>query len=254
MKADSVLTRHIVFPYSAIDARHRPRIPLLLHFFQDLAAEHAACLNISGLDLGKKNYKWVISKYHIRISGKISWMDQLTIKTWRTPFKNLYDMRQFEIQDHNDTVLVSATGVWIMINKNTLKPVRLDRFMTGKLLESPDPNLDFRLPEIKYSGPADIEKCFDIEYQNIDLNQHVNNTVYLNWALETVPVEMMTDYFPTQIDMSFHRESYHGQKILSQLKISDQGSSRISSHRILENENQTVLSMVNIKWAPQTTP
>lgn len=248
MKPGSVLSRPIIFPYSAIDARHRPKLPHILHLFQDMASEHAACLNVSGLDLDKKNYKWVISKYHIRISGQISWMDQLIINTWRTPYKNLYEIRQFEMRDHSGKIIITAMGIWVMIKKETLKPVRLDRFMTGKMLVC-DPAAKFNLPVIECPDQADIEKKFDIEYQDIDLNQHVNNTVYLRWALESIPLEMMETYYPLQVDMAFHQESSYGQKILSRVKISNHGIDRISYHRILDSKNLALLSVAQIKWA-----
>lgn len=252
MKPDSVLTKQIVFPYSGIDAHLKPKMTHILHFFQDMASEHSSYLKVSGLDLREKNYKWVISKYHIKVHHKIKWMDELIVETWRSPFKNLYEIREFKITDHNQNVVITAVGIWIMIKIDTLKPVRLDRFLPEAMLISNQPN-NIDLPKISCPDRTDIEKIFYVHYQDIDQNLHVNNTVYLNWAMETVPVEILQTFNPLQIDISFHHESSYGQKINSRVHLLKNGNELITYHQILDFTDHTVLSLLQIKWTSDGT-
>ncbi|MCA1787917.1 MAG: hypothetical protein LC657_18240, partial [Desulfobacteraceae bacterium] len=121
MTLKSVFTQKMTLPYSAMGANGHIRIDRILNLFQDIAGIHAHQLGISGFDLAKKNVKWVISRYQIRVHDILKWPQPFELKTWRLPWKNLYELRQFAIVDKEGTTFISALGIWIMINAMNAK-------------------------------------------------------------------------------------------------------------------------------------
>ncbi len=249
MTPDSVMTKQTHFPYSSINPFHQAGAASILNLFQDMASEHAMALEVSGFDLAKKNLKWVVTRYHMHIKEPIAWMRPFRVHTWRTPCKNLYEMRQFSITDLDDTPLVTATGVWVMVNKTTGRPVRLNRFFSRPMLDC-DPDFRIDLPDIRLPCTPDHEKEFTAYHRDIDLNNHVNHTVYLGWALESVPADIFQCFFPEKIDMGFQNETLQGQTAVAMTQVIKTRTQVMSLHEIIEKNRRTPLSKVNISWKP----
>ncbi|MBF0200367.1 MAG: hypothetical protein HQK66_03465 [Desulfamplus sp.] len=128
--------------YSAIDYRGYLKIAGIMNFLQDTASEHASLLGLSGMDLARENLGWVIHRYHIDIYHYPSWQQPISIRTFRYPQQKIYEMRNFTICTQKN---ISTTGYelhspaikakvrWVMISRDTGKPVRLNRFMDENL-------------------------------------------------------------------------------------------------------------------------
>lgn len=261
---DDIFEKKTKISYSSLDSRGQLKIISILNFFQDTAAEHASDMGISGFDLAKQNFAWVISSYQIKIIKSPQWNDEILIKTWRIPFKNLYELRFFTIQDKNGTDMIEATGTWIMVKKENSRPVRLSRFIPDTPLcknrINPVPS-SCDTPGIKTQGmnqklklPEKIH-CklpFKVRMQDLDMNQHVNNAIYIEWAVETLPEDFIGVYRPAQVDVSFHKPSFYGDTILSSTEILKDPSAPVTRHSIIREKKDAPveLARINITWAP----
>lgn len=118
----------LTLPYSAINANGRVKADWLLNVFQDVASQECSQLGISGFDMAKKQLKWVVAQYHIHIHDAFEWMMPMTINTWRAPWRNLYEVRQFSLtpvtfsDQKRLPPLVTATGIWILIRAESENP------------------------------------------------------------------------------------------------------------------------------------
>ena len=43
-------------------------------------------------------------------------------------------------------------------------------------------------------------------YNDVDVNQHMNNAKYIEWALDFIPYELHREYFIEQLSMHFKKE------------------------------------------------
>jgi medium-chain acyl-[acyl-carrier-protein] hydrolase len=50
---------------------------------------------------------------------------------------------------------------------------------------------------------------------HLDLNKHVNNVVYIQWALEAVPEDVLTRRRPVELEVSYRAEAFYGDAVLS---------------------------------------
>ncbi len=261
--SDFIFKKTIRINYSDLDFKGRLKTISILNFLQDSACIHASQLGISGFELAAENFAWVISKYRIKVVKSPQWNDEVVIKTWRIPCKNLYEFRYFNIRNKTGINLINASGIWVMIKKENCRPVRLSRFMTDSMFTVNYNKSD--LPsDLPFDTPDDIQslklKCpekihcklpFKVRMHDLDLNRHVNNAVYVEWAAETVPLEFTELYRPEQIDVSFHKASFYGDNILSETEIIKEQASPVTLHSITTDKNngKTELARVNIIWA-----
>ena len=88
--------------------------------------------------------------------------------------------------------------------------------------------------------------------QDLDLNGHVNNAIYVGWAVETVPEDFYRKQRPEHIDVVFHKESLYGDTILSRTQILVKKKSFETLHTILGNNGTIELARINILWRSKT--
>lgn len=115
--------------------------------------------------------------------------------------------REFEILSASGEVLVEAASVWLVVDLERRRPVRLPRFLLA--LDFPDKETPVRfapLPE----PPAEQPQWFRhrVEAEDLDINNHVNNVTWLEWAEAAANAE---DASAVQID--FLEEARLGEEI-----------------------------------------
>lgn len=246
---DTIYTKDLTIRFSETDNRGKFSIISIFNCFQDVGSEHAFKLGLSAWHLLKKNYTWVMLKYNVRINKLPGWNEKVTMSTWRYPLRNLYDLRQFDIRDSHGTLLISGLSSWVMMNFDSRKPVRLDRFIPADQLENQTEVADdfSRLPTIDH---VDHEKRFNVRMQDIDFNNHVNNSVYIGWAVETVPPEVYASYTLKQVEANYLGEISYGHTIHAKIKddSSPEQPTRTFYHQIEGGEDRRELTRLKTVW------
>lgn len=82
---------------------------------------------------------------------------------------------------------------------------------------------------------VDAEKQFQVRSSDLDMNQHVNNTVYLEWMLETLPETLQQCVF--EVDIVFTKECLYGDNIRSIVQIV---SEKESHHQLINQDGETI--------------
>ncbi|MFH1156518.1 MAG: acyl-ACP thioesterase domain-containing protein [Pseudomonadota bacterium] len=257
MKTDSpppcIFEKHDRISYSNIGSTGHLKIVSILNYLQDAASEHAYLMGASGFDLATQNLAWVISRYELILLDNPDWQEEICIKTWRTPWKNLYEIRQFSITGKQDRPILDARAAWVMVKRENSRPVRLSRFLpetswenqAGPLVAPQELFSDLGVP-----ARCDFSLPFKIRMHDLDLNGHVNNAIYVEWAVETVPESMLSAFSPNHVRVSFHRESFYGDGIISITEIIEHPQHPETVHAITRKDGNVELARVSIRWKP----
>ena len=244
---DHVYTKDMVIRFSETDNRGRLKVVSLFDCFQDVASQHALSLKLSGRDLMTRNYTWVILKYNVRITKLPKWNVPVTVRTWRYPHKNLYELRELDLMDDKGNMLVRALSCWVMMDLTSRKPVRLGRFIPPDLMENQRPvEDDFSKQDPLLSH--DRELSFRVRMQDIDYNNHVNNSVYVGWAVETVPADIHRDYTLSQIEVAYKNEIAYGHRIHSRIRKEAGNGEWVFHHSITGGDHHTELTRLKTTW------
>jgi acyl-ACP thioesterase len=222
----------------------------VLNFFQDIMSQHCGLMHASAYDLFQKGFAWVVVKYHLTIHHYPSWNDPIVVKTWRFPSKNLYELRQFEVSDENGRLMISAKSCWVIISLETKKPVRLSKSLPDNMMsgnQHPVSDEFFTLPEMQ---APDMERTFNIRMHDLDFNTHVNNSIYIVWALETVPEEIIMNCRPKEIFIQYIGESLYGDRIISKTRHMTSNSSLEFLHRLQSENTQKEITRLKTVWEP----
>ena len=67
-----------------------------------------------------------------------------------------------------------------------------------------------KLPDVE-SKEKLIEK--KVSYSDLDLNNHVNNAKYIEWILDSYPLEKMKTYNINSVELNYMSEALFGEKV-----------------------------------------
>ena len=93
----------------------------------------------------------------------------------------------------------------------------------------------------------DLEMNFHIRYLDIDLNMHVSNIKYVEWILETVPVDIVLNYKMKKIKIKFEKEITYGHNVIIKSKII-KGEDEVKVLHKVENEEGESITLAETYW------
>ena len=222
------------------------KLPSLLAFLQEAATENADIIGIGRKDILPLGLGWALTRMHLKINALPEWQDSLEIHTWPSAKTKVVAEREFEVEDKTmgKTAVLGRTQ-WVLINLNTR---RLERISAVKnwdaasvMQKAFDEDIFAKIPpctNAQYSAKCTVRK------EDIDINLHVNNAVYLTWAIEAVPNEFLENHIPTELKMHFIKEVSQGNPILSECSFEN----GMSFHSIKRADTMEECARVNICW------
>lgn len=202
-----------IIPFCEVDTKKEVFLPTLWNFMQETAWHHADHLRVGYSDLVEHQHFWVLSRLFIQMDEYPRWEDRIRIKTWLTGTGRLFALRNFSIANSKGEILGMATSAWLVLDLKSRKPQRIEPIFRHlhHLFDSLPPAEE---PE-KLPGPIQSkrEKVFTVHYGDIDMHHHANNTKYIEWILDSYPLEMHQNYHVHTFQINYLAESSHGDEI-----------------------------------------
>jgi len=183
----------------------------LFCFLQESAVKHAHSKGFGLSHLAERNELWVLAKMHVRIRRMPDWMEKIRSETWGKEPELLTAFRDFEFFDTDNQSIIRATSSWHILNKNTHRPTPLSHFADDfpivnrhAIVEKPQKILIPSANTVK-------SKVQEVLSSDIDINQHVNNTKYVQWAIDCIPFAFQKQHRISEISVNFLSEARMGE-------------------------------------------
>lgn len=177
--------------YSEADGNGVLSIAGLMNYLQDCCTMQAEDLGIGLSYLRENHIGWMVTSYQVKIHGKLPVVgDCIVVKTWPYQFRGMLGYRNFTLETDEGQVLVEADSLWILMDLDTLKPVRLPEKMIEayKLSSRLSGEWDVR-KKLSLTDKGVREDVFTVAKMHIDTNNHMNNTKYVEAAMACLPKE-----------------------------------------------------------------
>jgi len=229
------------------DAAPEARLIALLDCMQEVAGMHADRLGAGIRALMEKGLTWVLARLHVRCAALSPSDQHVRISTWPAGRKGIYALREFRVADELDGEIMRATSAWVLLNVSARRPVRLDPHLPlftrhpGRLVEDDFPSL----PVLENSGSS---LPFRAVAADIDINNHVNNTVYLDWALRAVPAEIRSARRLTVLEAAFLGEALLGDDVLCQTQSMEKDDGMVLLQRLQHAHSGRELTRLRSCW------
>lgn len=222
-----------------VDLNNKLKLNALFNYLQETASNHADNLNLGFNDLIVKDLGWVLSWAKVEITTFPGFGETIKVKTWPKCRYKLYSMREFLVTDGKDKVFFKVSTAWLMINVKT-KRITDIRNIIQQIYYQPDQIALNEFPEkIISSVERNILFTKKIRYTDLDINQHVNNTKYIELVLDSFSPEYHKSHNLQSLTISFNSESFYDDEL------------EIRSSSNTPSDNKIFVDGINIKTSKQ---
>ena len=247
MKPLPILEETFAIPSYFVDDNAQLTVCSLFQLMQEISDRHAAILGAGWNSLRERGYFWVITKIHLEIRRLPKWTEQVTIRTWVRNSGAATSPRDIEIVDSEGRVLVAASTVWAILDKEKGQPQRMNMF-DGCFVPQERCALErkpLRLGPLTL--PDTLPEPMDVRYSDIDINSHVNNAHYIQWAFDAVSDSFRRTHIITSVAVKFIAQAKLGDRYVV---CSEPVSDNCFNIAIFSADGKTEYCRLQTEWRP----
>lgn len=196
--------------YSHIDADKLLTYHQIAGFFQDCTLCHSEAIDMGFRYLEEINKAWLLASWQIVIKRRPQFDEKLTVRTWAHNFKKMYGYRCFDMLDEAGECIAFANSIWIYLNTQTMLPIKASEEEIAAYNVEDKLYMDFAPRKINVSGEGIIKEAIRIRKDDIDTNNHVNNTKYIAYAEEYLPEKFDVG----QIRVDYKKAAIYGEHLV----------------------------------------
>ena len=189
-----------------IDSTYKLRVSALVSFLIEAAWKHAEELGYGINYLHENNLVWVLSRLHLRILNLPTWNENLQILTWPKTIHRLFYVRDAEVKSPTGDTIALATSQWLIIDTTAKRPKLVD--ITNPVFsENADIHaIDNIEPVVNIPEGQKVSSEFQPAYSDIDLNQHLTTTRYIDKMMDSLPFEIHRKNKVSELMINFRKE------------------------------------------------
>lgn len=197
-----------------VDGRSHCRPSALLGHLQE-AATLAAEAGQFGRKVLMDGYGafWMLARLWYALKRPLRWGEELTVHTWHRGGKGASMYRDFDLYV-KDEYVGQAVSVWALVSLRERKMLRLSQIPELEHTGGGERNKDILLSKLCLPEPMELAERRLMHYSDTDINNHVNNTRYADFACDAIRVDQLPeDTFVAGMQLGYHAECHAGEWI-----------------------------------------
>ena len=193
------IDRDFYIGFRDMDFNNNIKIKSMLSFLEDMGGIHSNMAGLGVYDIPTKRKSWMLINWRLEFVKKPRYADTIKVKTWSRGMDKIFAYRDFYVYNQQEEIIAKASSKWILVNIDDLSICKLDDEIKGEYeLE------DVHVFEDDFSKLKDIgnylnEKDILITKDMIDVNGHVHNLSYIDFASQVVPLEAMQNAMKVEV-------------------------------------------------------
>ena len=234
--------------YYDVDYKLNCKMSSIINFICDIGTQQSESIGGGMEYCTKNNCAWVFYKYDIKINRYPTFGEKISIRTEPVGFKKFYGLRKYTIYDEQNNIIGTALALFFLINIEKRRPMRIQPEQYDFYGVDGDIDYDISMESIQKMKEEEFSKEFNIRYSDIDSNRHVNNVKYVEWALEVVPIDIITNYKLKRVKVTFEKECTYGECIKSLIEVNEINDSETKTLHMIKNSEGKELTMLEFEW------
>jgi len=189
-----------------LDPLKRLSIPALFGILGDAAGRDASRRGWGYDQMAKRGQAWVLMRARMLIERQPVWGEQIILRTWPKLMEGVLAYRDFQVMDSSRNILVAGSSAWTMLDVTTRRPVRMtgDEYITGDLANiHAVPDKPVKIP---WPGELKTVNSSIAKFSHLDMINHVNNSRYIEWVLNEIPLNMLLSKKLREVEVNFISE------------------------------------------------
>ena len=159
-----------------------------LRYMQETAFDASAELGFDKDFYDRAGHIWLTRETEIEYLQPLLYNDTVQVKTWVSDFRRATSRREYEFTHALSGALVARGATrWVYVDAATFRPAAVPQEIARVYLPdgwpaSPPPHTPF--PDAPSPPPGVFQVRRTVRWHDIDMLQHVNNAVYLEYVEE----------------------------------------------------------------------
>lgn len=200
--------------YYQCDVSGRMKLTYILRLIERAASEHLEVLGLPYEVLLQEGQVFLLAKLGLHILRCPTAMEHLVVQTVPQVTKGAQFSRQIRIYNDADELLVEAHTVWLLIEPRERKILRPSHF-THEIPTVPEELELERMGNVRIrpDGETISLSSYTVRYSSLDVNHHLNNTVYGDIVTDCLPYEVMVQQGISRFVINYQHEALMGETI-----------------------------------------
>ena len=214
---------------AAVDRFGRLKPSMMLFYIQETAGQHCSLLSLDHETLAKKRLFWAVTRHRLQVTRLPHSGETIRVETWPMPTTKVAYPRSVVAYDENGEEVFRAISLWVLMNLDSRSMVlpcssgiTVDGTLRGTELALPG-----SLMPVPFANSFSRKVCFT----DLDRNGHMNNTRYLDWALDLLPSSFHEDHPLREMTVCYSAEAREGQELQLHYDAGDTGGVRMEFRR-----------------------
>lgn len=195
--------------YGEVDGALHLTLRGAMAMMQEAAIVHSSQAGYAVADIPRTHVIWMLVHWRVKMVKDACWNETVAVKTWPRSMGRVTSVRNFEISNARGETVALGESEWILVNTDTGRAKRITPEIAGAYELVPRDVFSEPFPDAP-EGEGEAVCRLDIRRSDMDTNHHVNNLVYLDYALEALPEGFSWD----EVAIAYHRQLLPGQRVV----------------------------------------
>ncbi len=219
-------------------------INILKYFGETSGEETQKLLEENDIEL---DYGWMLYRWNVEIIEYPKVKESVQVKSWISKLDRFYAFREFTLSDENGKIVAKASTVWLCIDMNRKRPIRIPEEYSDTVNVSGNANFN---NFYDFKEELDINSYIDLKVRrsDIDYNNHVNNAEYLSWILESMTEDIYNDYRLSKFEIIYKKEIKYIDTISTGFILDSRKDGNLEFTHVIVDSNKEEHALSKTKW------
>ena len=199
----------------------------ILKIFENTAMHHASAVGDAVSDCHARGEAWYLTDWYVEIYSRVPMGLRVKVETFCRKSRRMSGfLRDFLMQDGEGNVIARSTSRWARVQTDTKRLLRVGEDIFEKYGAEERSVFDggFPLSHLRQSTlPVVCEKEIALRRNDFDMNDHVHNLVYLDYALEAIPYEAYRERKMRAFHISYLRPICAADRVIARRSDCEEG-------------------------------
>ena len=187
----------------------------VLKLLENAGGMHSSQVGYGLNQIEDTKLSWVLLSWKVKILKRAKYNDVVYVKTWARNSSKISTYRDYEVYNENGELIIIGTSKWTLINIET----KILEKLSDKLIKAynEEEKMVFgeeKIPKLVEPKEYDSKINYRILRSQIDVNEHVNNLYYLDFANEALPEKIYKMPECNNIEIMYKKQIKYGEDIV----------------------------------------
>jgi medium-chain acyl-[acyl-carrier-protein] hydrolase len=188
--AREISSKNFTVRFSDCDNMSRLRLSSLFEFLEETAIVDAEQNGFGIWKMRELGYTYAVSRMKLRVNHVPRWGETLTVRTWTKDFfAHKVALKDYSVFDGSGKAIAQATSSWLLVNLRTGKSEDPEKAPFLPELFPEENALSETLDILATPPDPKVVLTKEARYADLDMNGHVNNCRYVDWAMDALSLE-----------------------------------------------------------------